>query len=391
MKNKINNNEIINDNFSNILNTNYFQLYNNKRSKTGIPLILEKIIDIIKIQDQNFNIEDITIENYNQKLEELKNLTRFFELYGSISDLRESIKTKSNLVITAFSFLSLGTSVLSIFIPLLDTATTIGYQVAMIYSIFSLYQLDTREYKIKEIILSNGENIELENNFIQNEENVENEILTKENIGKAVLGTAGYFGKKGVQIMAKKEAAKIIVEKGVQKLTTESITVAAMKAAPGTFEATVAQATKVAISNTFEKIALNSANQLVEQGIKEGTKIAIEATKQTAIAVSKEGAETAILYGSRESIKSVTESIIIQQGGKAWLINLGKAVPFIGAAISGVMNTISTAKIGNRLVKKFDEDFENNKQRKVDVLKGRIMGIYNIIEQLKYLIDKNKN
>ena len=65
-------------------------------------------------------------------------------------------------------------------------------------------------------------------------------------------------------------------------------------------------------------------------------------------------------------------------------------MPFIGAAISGVMNTISTAKIGNRLVKKFDEDFENNKQRKVDALKGRIMGIYNIIDQLKYLIDKNK-
>ena len=154
LKTKINNNEIINDDFSNILNTNYYQLYSNKRSKKGIPLILEKIIDIIKIQDENFNIEDITIENYNQKLEDLKNLSRFFELYGSISDLRDSIKTKSNLVITAFSLLSLGTSVLSIFLPLLDTATTIEYQVSMIYSIFSLYQLDTREYKIKEIILS---------------------------------------------------------------------------------------------------------------------------------------------------------------------------------------------------------------------------------------------
>ena len=65
-------------------------------------------------------------------------------------------------------------------------------------------------------------------------------------------------------------------------------------------------------------------------------------------------------------------------------------MPFIGAAISGVMNTYATASIGNKLVKKFDEEFETNKQRKVDVLKGRIMGIYNIIDQIKDLIEKNK-
>ena len=387
LKNKINNNEIINDDFSNILNTNYFQNYNNKRSKIGIPLILEKIIDIIKIQDQNFNIEDITVHNYNQKLEDLKNLTRFFDLFGSMSDLRDSIRTKSNLVVTGFSLLSLGTSALSILLPLLDTATTIGYQVAMVYSIFSLYQLDTREYKIKEIILSGGETIELENNFRPNEGY---DILTKENIGKAVLGTASFLGKQGIQNMAKKEAGKIIVEKGLQKVTAESVKLAAIKVTSETFEATMAQATKVAISNTVEKIAVNSANELVKQGFKEGTKIAIEASKQTAIAVSKQGAETALFYGSRESIKSVTESIIIKQGGKAWIVNFGKAVPFIGAAISAFMNTYATATIGNRLVKKFDEEFENNKQRKVNVLKGRILGIYNIIEQLKYLIEKNK-
>ena len=81
----------------------------------------------------------------------------------------------------------------------------------MIYSIFSLYQLDTKEYKIKEIILSNGENIELENNFIQNEENeenVENEILTKENIGKAVLGTGVILEKKEFKLWQKKKQQK---------------------------------------------------------------------------------------------------------------------------------------------------------------------------------------
>ena len=146
---------------------------------------------------------------------------------------------------------------------------------------FSLYQLDTREYKIKEIILSNGENIELENNFRPNEENVENEILTKENIGKAVLGTVGYLGKKGVQNMAKKEAAKIIVEKGIKTFAAESITVASLKVTSETVKGTVKQASKVAISNAVEKFALNSANELVKQGFKEGTKISIGFTSNT--------------------------------------------------------------------------------------------------------------
>ena len=44
-------------------------------------------------------------------------------------------------------------------------------------------------------------------------------------------------------------------------MQAESITLASIKVASDTFEATVAQASKAAISNTFEKIALNSANE----------------------------------------------------------------------------------------------------------------------------------
>jgi hypothetical protein len=75
-----------------------------------------------------------------------------------------------NQLVAGFSALSLGTSSLSIMVPLLDSATTIGYQVAMVYSIFSLYELDTGEYKIKDIILSGGNAIEFEDKYKQKDE-----------------------------------------------------------------------------------------------------------------------------------------------------------------------------------------------------------------------------
>ena len=195
--------------------------------------------------------------------------------------------------------------------------------------------------------------------------------------------TATFIGKEGVKYLSTKEAGKIIVEKSVKKVVGESIKKGAIKASFSTLEVSLEKATSITVSTSVEKIALESSKELVEQGLKEGTKIAIQTTKETLVAVSKEGAETAIEYGTKESIKTVTESIVIQQGGKAWLINLGKAVPFIGAGISAIMNIFSTAKIGYKLVTNLDEEFENNKQRKVDILRGKVLGIYNIIDQLR--------
>ena len=414
LKNEIKNNKIfknikekngiLNDDFSNVINTDYYQFYN-IIEKTGVPLILEKIIDIIKIKDKNFRIKDITVDNYNEKLEELKNINRLFELYKNMSDLKDSIRIKSKLVVVGFSALAFGTSALSIVVPLVDAAAAIGYQVAMVYSIFSLYELDTREYKIKDIILSGGNSIELEDEYKQKDETNNNDNNNKEkdesnneviygNIreGLSDVGKAATFiGKEGVKYLSTKEAGKIIVEKSVEKVVGESIKMGAIKSSFCTLEASVEKAAVYTVSTSVEKIALESSKELVEQGIKEGAKITIEATKDTIIAVSKEGAETAIEYGTKESIKTVTESIVIQQGGKTWLINLGKAVPFVGAGISAIMNTFSTAKIGHKLVTKLDEEFENNRQRKVDILRGKVLGIYNIIEQIQYLIKIHSN
>ena len=400
LKNKIKNNEILSDDFDNLINTDYYQFYNNVE-KTGVPLIIEKIIDIIKINNKNFSIEDITVDNYNEKLNELKKTTRLFELYKNMSDLRNSIKIKSKWTVAGFSALSLGTSALSILVPLIDSAAAIGYQVAMVYSIFSLYELDTREYKIKDIILSGGNTVEFEDEYKPKNENndddddnkkeneeTDDEVI-KGNIREGISDagkTALFIGKCGGQYIAAKEAGKVIVEKSVETVVGESIKIGTIKASINTLEVSIEKATMYTISSSVERIALESSKELIEQGITQGTKIAMEATKDTIIAVSKEGVETAIEYGTKESIKSITETIVIQQGGRAWLVNLGKAVPFIGAGISAFMNTFSTAKIGHKLVTKLDKEFENNRQRKVDILRGRVLGIYNIIEQLRSLI-----
>ena len=259
----------------------------------------------------------------------------------------------------------------------------------MVYSIFSLYQLDTREYKIKDIILSGGDTIELDNDSNSNN-NALIETIGK-NLGDVAGNAASSLGENIVTHFAEKEAAKKIVEKSVKTMTLTSIKYGTIRASANTIEESFKQATKITITNSLEKMAIDSSKGLIKQGIQEGTKMAIQATKETAIVVSKNGAETVIEYGSRASIQSVTESIVITQGGRAWLINLGKAVPFIGAAINAITNIISTAKMGHKLVTKLDEEFENNQQRKVDILKGKILGIYNIIEQLEHLIEIHGN
>ena len=77
---------------------------------------------------------------------------------------------KLKFVVAGFSALSFGTAASSIIILCSDSIATIGYQVAMIYSVFSLYELDTREYKIKDIILSGGNTIEFKDEYKQKNE-----------------------------------------------------------------------------------------------------------------------------------------------------------------------------------------------------------------------------
>ena len=141
-----------------------------------------------------------------------------------MTDLKDSIRLKSKWVVAGFSALAFGTSALSLLVPLVDTATAIGYQVAMVYSIFSLYQLDTREYKITNIILSGGDSIELEdvykpknnNDNNNNGDNKKDELMNKyikEGFIKVTQNIPNIMGQ-----MAAIEAGKEVAEKVVKKM-----------------------------------------------------------------------------------------------------------------------------------------------------------------------------
>ena len=172
---------------------------------------------------------------------------------------------------------------------------------------------------------------------------------------------------------------------------TDTVKGAGIKITTNTMEGIVVNAVEQTVTNTFEKIAVESAKELAETGLKEGSKVIVDVAKGAVIAAAEEGGEQFLVVGTKESVKTVTETIIFQQGGKGWLINLGKSVPFIGAAISATINTFSTAKIGKKMINKFNEEFNSNQKRKVDLLKGRIYGLKNIIEQMNFIMKDEEN
>lgn len=394
MKNSIKNEEILNDDFSNFINTDFYQFYN-VIDKTGISTIFEKIIDIVKIKDENFQVEDITINNYNDKLALLRKSSRIFEMYEDMNDIKEEAKTKAIIAVVGYSLLTCGTSALSIVVPFVDAVAAIGYQVAMVYNIFYIYELNTDDYKIKDIILSGGNAIELEND-VKKQENEKDEKKGEEDkndevkdgnireaIGDAAKG-AVFAGQIGIGCAASKEAGKMLIEKSVKTIAFETMETTTIKASLFSLKETMVKTTEISVTNSVEKIVVESSKELIEEGIKQtSTKIALESSKKIGIGLSQEGFGVALSYGSKKSIEQVTETIVIQQAGKSWLINLGKAMPFIGAGISAFMNTFSTGKIGYKLVKKLDEEFENNQERQVNMLKGKCYCLLNIIEQMK--------
>ena len=53
------------------------------------------------------------------------------------------------------------------------------------------------------------------------------------------------------------------------------------------------------------------------------------------------------------------------------------------------MNTFSTGKLGYKLVNFCVNDFENNKMRKVNMLKGRVLALENVIQQIRMIQNLN--
>ena len=401
LRNSIDNTDILYKDYSNLIFTNFYQ-YLKGTSKNGISKIFQKIIEEIKIKDKKFNVEDININNYNEKLLLLSKCNRIFEEYGRIDAIKEKAKIKANLIVTGYSLLSLGSSALSLVVPIVDCALAIGYQIAMVFNILSIYELRSQDYDIVNIILSGGETIELKQKFKPkkagntkddktNKDNMEVKKGAIREVIKDASGAVIYVGECGIKGAATKEAGKMIIQKTVETMMTDAIEAAAIKTTANTVEVVMVNSVEMTVEKTLEKIVIESTKELAETGLKEGTKVMVNVAKNAVISVAEEGGEQLVMVGTKESVKTITETVIIQQGGKTWLINLGKAVPFIGAAISAVMNTYSTAKLGKRLVDKFNDEFDKNQQRQVDLLKGRVNALLHIIEQMKSIINDEKN
>jgi hypothetical protein len=128
LRNSINNNDILYEDFSNVIFSNFNQSLKGS-SKNGISKIFQKIIEEIKIKDEKFNVEDININNYNEKLMQLSKCNRIFEEYGRMDAIKEKAKLKADLAVTGYSLLSLGSSALSLVVPVVDCALAIGYQI----------------------------------------------------------------------------------------------------------------------------------------------------------------------------------------------------------------------------------------------------------------------
>ena len=392
LRNSINNNDILYEDFSNVIFSNFYQ-HLKRSSKNGISKIFQKIIEKIKIKDEKFNVEDININNYNEKLMQLSKCNRIFEEYGRMDAIKEKAKLKADLAVTGYSLLSLGSSALSLVVPVVDCALAIGYQIAMVYSVLSIYELRSQDYDIVKIILSGGKTIELKQKIktITTEDkkgNITNGTIKE--VIKDASNTAICAGKIGIKSAATKEAGKMIAHKTVETMVADTIQAAAIKTTANSVEAVMINSVEITVEKTVEKIAIESTKELAETGLKEGTKVMVNVAKNAVISVAEEGGEHLVMVGTKESVKTITETVILQQGGKTWLINLGKAVPFIGAAVCAVMNTYSTAKLGKNLVDKFNDEFDSNQQRQVDLLKGRINALLHVIEQMKSIINDEK-
>ena len=394
LRNIIQNREILYEDLSNLIHTNFRQ-YFKQTQKTGISQIFRKIIEIIEIKDPNFRIKDINVNNYNQKLQYLSKYNRTFELYDCMTAIKENANKKANLTAAGFSLLSFGSSALSIIVPFVDNVITIGFNVAMVFSIFNIYEIRPRDYDIINIILTEGKSIERKdkingniNKKAQNErKNIKITNGAKRFANKEVSNGSKILGQYDIKKPVAKESCKLLVKQTVL-VAKDTIEVAALKTTTNSTKFMMKKAVEKTMNTSLQKLALKSTKEFAEFEIKESTKkLMVNAAKEAIVGLSTEGGEKLIVAGAEESVKTITESLIIKLGGKTIIINLGKLIPFIGALISGAMNTLQTGKLAFNLIKHFDEEFDENKQRQVDLLISRIQGLFNIIQQMHSIIN----
>ena len=277
---------------------------------------------------------------------------RIFQNYPNFEILQQSIKLKSQILVATYSLCSLGSSFINLAFPVVDTFVSIGFQTAMVLNLLKFYSENPSDYDKVQIIVSNGDTIR-RNTYIK---------YGYPKINSHVIGLESRM-----IIEASKEAIKnSIKEAGKEAAKT---------------------AVNIGIKETVEQIA--------KEGMKESIEIATKTVinaglKETAKQLTKEGVEESIEVTAKETVKQVSEQIIAKQGSKVWLINLGKFVPFIGVGISMVFNTYSTAKTGHKLLIYLEKNCMNNKHKRVNIIKSKILSVQNIIRQVETIIEEQR-
>ena len=460
LKNSINNDEILNETFNNVINCDYKLSFNIIR-RDGISNVFTKINDIIQKNVINYNTDIINISNYQDELETLSKNNRIFQNYPNFEILRNNMKIKSTALVSFYSLSSFASSAIAIFVPVADTLLGVGFQTAMVFHLLHFYDEDTNNYNKLQIVLSNGKIINFINNQnSENEENTNQNIqnnstditktalkVTKEVVTKAVKTVAKDTTKevtfqvtkevakeatKEVTFQVTKEVAKEATKEAAIQVTREVAKEATKEAAIQVAKEVAKEATKevsvqvtkgiaieaakeVSIQSTkqvVKEMAIETSKQILQQsakevgkevvketglelttlGIKEAAK---QVTKETALEgvkiATKEGVEEIVEVTTKETIKQVSETVVVKQGGKVWLVNLGKAVPFIGAVFSGIINTYNTASTGHRMINYLEKNCLTNKQKRVNILKSKILAVQNISEQIDKIIEEQGN
>ena len=367
LKQKLRNSiDIIESDFNNLIFTHYTKRLNLIK-RDGISDIFQKILDIVQINIINFDVNEIKIETYRNILENLYRTNRIFHIDKDFETMQANNKIKAIGSVSFFSFLALGSSGITIIIPFVDSGITIAFQIAMTYNIFYIYNISPKNFNIYRIILSGGKDIS--NKILQSAKTVVNE------------------GTKIAKEIIKKEIIKQSTKEVVIKSTNQAVKETTKKVAKDILEETAKQAIEQSVKGLSKEVIEETSRECVKFGLKELNKQMIT---KGAVIVSQEGAEEIIEVGTKETIKEVSEKIIVSKGSKVWLVNLGKAIPFIGAGISGIINTASTSLLGNRIITYCDSELKKPENR-VKLIKGKILALKNIIYQIEKIIEENKN
>ena len=149
----------------NIINVNLVKqkfLTSKKRQTTQeIPIIgVEDIYDAI----YNYFKPDIyndklfkslqSPKNIEEKLKVLQKVSFLFKEFNSIEDLKKGSHSKGNKIVTASSTACAGCGFIPI--PFGDIIPVVAIQVGMIIGLAKIYEINSKQYKLKDIILSGG-------------------------------------------------------------------------------------------------------------------------------------------------------------------------------------------------------------------------------------------